>query len=115
MKSAALLLSFLLVPIRGVPAGAAAGPDIVPSGMHGCRFSMTVDPGAFAANLCRRYTVVEGDTLEGTAKRECGDVACVEEIAYRLGWIGAADVRRVAAAMNNRYGDYLVRVLETES
>ena len=42
-------------------------------------------------------------------------VACVEEIAYRLGWIGAADVRRVAAAMNNRYGDYLVRVLETES
>ena len=41
-------------------------------------------------------------------------VACVEEIAYRLGWIGAADVRRVAAAMNNGYGDYLVRILETE-
>jgi glucose-1-phosphate thymidylyltransferase len=42
-------------------------------------------------------------------------VACVEEIAYRLGWITAGDVRRVAAAMNNRYGDYLVRILETES
>ena len=42
-------------------------------------------------------------------------VACVEEIAYRLGWIGAADVRRVAAAMNNGYGAYLVRILETEA
>ena len=42
-------------------------------------------------------------------------VACVEEIAYRLGWIGATEVRRVAAAMNNGYGEYLLRVLETEA
>lgn len=80
MKPAGLLLPFLLVPIAGAPAGLAGAPDIVPSGLQGVAFSMTVDPGAFAANLCRRYTVVSGDTLEAIAKRECGDAACVEEI-----------------------------------
>jgi len=73
MKPAALLIAFLIVPIPAVP-------DVIPSGMHGVRFSMTVDPGAFAANLCRRYKVVAGDTLEGIARRECGDAVCVEEI-----------------------------------
>ena len=34
-------------------------------------------------------------------------VACVEEIAYRLGWIGAADVRRVARERRQR-----VRIVE---
>jgi glucose-1-phosphate thymidylyltransferase len=39
-------------------------------------------------------------------------VACLEEIAYRLGWIGAADVERIAKPMrDNAYGQYLLRVL----
>jgi glucose-1-phosphate thymidylyltransferase len=43
-------------------------------------------------------------------------VACIEEIAYRMGWISAADVTRLAAAMKtNSYGQYLLRVLETEA
>jgi hypothetical protein len=73
MKPATLLLPFLLVPM-------ASPPDVVPSGLRGIHFTLTVDPGAFAANLCRRYTVVAGDTLEAIAKRECGDASCVEEI-----------------------------------
>jgi glucose-1-phosphate thymidylyltransferase len=42
-------------------------------------------------------------------------VACLEEIAYRLGWIGAADVERIAKPMrDNAYGQYLLRVLAGE-
>ncbi len=42
-------------------------------------------------------------------------VACLEEIAYRMGWITAADLARLARAMaSSTYGQYLFRVLETE-
>jgi glucose-1-phosphate thymidylyltransferase len=40
-------------------------------------------------------------------------VACVEEIAYLMGYIGAADVIRIAEVMrNNSYGQYLLRLVE---
>jgi glucose-1-phosphate thymidylyltransferase len=40
-------------------------------------------------------------------------VACVEEIAYLMGYIGAADVVRIAELMrNNSYGQYLLRLVE---
>jgi glucose-1-phosphate thymidylyltransferase len=40
-------------------------------------------------------------------------VACVEEIAYLMGYITAADVIRVAETMrNNSYGQYLLRLVE---
>src|SRR3990172_4541814 len=43
-------------------------------------------------------------------------VACVEEIAYRLGWITAADVARVAKPMkDNAYGQYLFRLVEADT
>ena len=39
-------------------------------------------------------------------------VACLEEIAFRMGWIGAADVERIAKPMrDNAYGQYLRRLL----
>jgi glucose-1-phosphate thymidylyltransferase len=42
-------------------------------------------------------------------------VACVEEIAYRMGYITAADVERIARPMkNNSYGQYLLRLIESE-
>jgi glucose-1-phosphate thymidylyltransferase len=42
-------------------------------------------------------------------------VACLEEIAYRMGWISAADLQRLAASMaSSPYGQYLFRLLETE-
>jgi glucose-1-phosphate thymidylyltransferase len=42
-------------------------------------------------------------------------VACLEEIAYRMGWITAADVERVAKPMrDNAYGQYLLRVVAGE-
>jgi glucose-1-phosphate thymidylyltransferase len=42
-------------------------------------------------------------------------VACLEEIAYRMGYITAADVLRIARPMkNNSYGQYLLRLIESE-
>jgi glucose-1-phosphate thymidylyltransferase len=39
-------------------------------------------------------------------------LACIEEIAYRLGYIDAARVRQIATGMqNNAYGQYLLRML----
>jgi glucose-1-phosphate thymidylyltransferase len=42
-------------------------------------------------------------------------VACLEEIAYRMGWITAADVERIAKPMrDNAYGQYLLRMVAGE-
>jgi glucose-1-phosphate thymidylyltransferase len=42
-------------------------------------------------------------------------VACLEEIAYRMGYITAADLGRLARAMEtSEYGQYLFRVLDLE-
>lgn len=42
-------------------------------------------------------------------------VSCLEEIAYRLGWMTADQVARIAQPMNkNEYGKYLLRMLELE-
>jgi glucose-1-phosphate thymidylyltransferase len=43
-------------------------------------------------------------------------VACIEEIAYRMQYIDAADILRLAEPMkNNSYGQYLMRLLDVES
>jgi glucose-1-phosphate thymidylyltransferase len=43
-------------------------------------------------------------------------VACLEEIAYRMGYIDEDDVRRVAAPMkSNSYGQYLLRMIDQEA
>ncbi|MEK7435937.1 MAG: glucose-1-phosphate thymidylyltransferase RfbA [Pseudomonadota bacterium] len=45
-------------------------------------------------------------------KRQGLKIACVEEIAYRLGYIDAAQLQRLAEPMrNNGYGQYLLSVL----
>src|SRR5262245_29880231 len=42
--------------------------------------------------------------------------ACLEEIAFRMGYIAADDLRRLARAMGtSAYGEYLHRVLDQES
>jgi glucose-1-phosphate thymidylyltransferase len=43
-------------------------------------------------------------------------VACIEEIAYRMGYITVEEAQRLAKAMaSSAYGQYLARVLEQES
>lgn len=50
--------------------------------------------------------------IETIEKRQGLKIACPEEIAYRLGWIDAADVARIAEPLRkNGYGQYLLRML----
>jgi glucose-1-phosphate thymidylyltransferase len=39
-------------------------------------------------------------------------IACLEEIAYTLGYIGRADLLQLAQPMKNEYGDYLRRIAD---
>jgi glucose-1-phosphate thymidylyltransferase len=50
--------------------------------------------------------------IETIERRQGLKVACPEEIAYRQGWISAADVERIAQPMaKNGYGQYLMQML----
>ncbi len=42
-------------------------------------------------------------------------VACVEEVAYNMGFIDASRVRQIAGTMKNSYGEYLLRMLDDEA
>ena len=53
-----------------------------------------------------------GQFIATLEKRQGLKVACPEEIAYRAGWINAAEVEALAAPMlKNSYGQYLMRLL----
>ena len=54
--------------------------------------------------------------IQALQERQGLMVACLEEIAYHLGWITAEDVARIAGPMKmNDYGRYLLRMLEQEA
>jgi glucose-1-phosphate thymidylyltransferase len=49
--------------------------------------------------------------IEAVENRQGLKVSCPEEIAFRLGWIGVAELEALAAPMaKNEYGQYLLRV-----
>ena len=53
--------------------------------------------------------------IQAIEERQGLMVACLEEIAYRMGYIGAADLQRLARAMeSSAYGQYLFRILDHE-
>ncbi len=49
--------------------------------------------------------------IETIEQRQGLKVACPEEIAYRAGWIGGAELERLAGSLRNGYGDYLRDIL----
>ncbi len=54
--------------------------------------------------------------IQAIEERQGLQVACLEEIAWRMGYIGKRDVMRVADSMaNSRYGQYLLRILKQDS
>ncbi len=54
--------------------------------------------------------------IQAIEERQGLQVACLEEIAWRMGYIGRSDVIRMADSMaNSRYGQYLRRILEQDS
>ena len=57
-----------------------------------------------------------GCFIETIEKRQNLKIACVEEIAYRMGYIDAARIRALADPLKKSgYGQYLLRTLEDES
>ncbi|MCO5045677.1 MAG: glucose-1-phosphate thymidylyltransferase RfbA [Kiritimatiellae bacterium] len=54
-----------------------------------------------------------GNFVQTIEERQGLKMACIEEIAYRQGWITAEEVRALAAPLaKNEYGRYLLRMLE---
>ena len=53
--------------------------------------------------------------IQAIEERQGLMVACLEEIAYRMGYISGPDLARLARAMgSSAYGEYLLRILEHE-
>jgi glucose-1-phosphate thymidylyltransferase len=54
--------------------------------------------------------------IQAIEERQGLMVACLEEIAFRMGYIGASDLARLARGMgSSEYGKYLLRVLDHEA
>jgi glucose-1-phosphate thymidylyltransferase len=54
--------------------------------------------------------------IQAIEERQGLQVACLEEIAWRMGYIAKSDVIRIADSMaNSKYGQYLLRLLEQDS
>lgn len=54
--------------------------------------------------------------IQAIEERQGLQVACLEEIAWRMGYIAKSDVIRIADSMaNSKYGQYLLHLLEDES
>jgi glucose-1-phosphate thymidylyltransferase len=54
--------------------------------------------------------------IQAIEERQGLQVACLEEIAWRMGYIGKDDVIRIANSMaKSNYGQYLHRMLEQDS
>jgi len=51
--------------------------------------------------------------IEVIEKRQGLKIACLEDIAYRHGWIDETKMRKVAAPMmKNEYGKYIISVID---
>ena len=56
-----------------------------------------------------------GTFIQTLEKRQGLKIACPEEVAYRSGFIDAAQLRRLAEPLlKSGYGEYLLRVLEEQ-
>ena len=54
-----------------------------------------------------------GSYIATIEKRQGLKVACIEEIAFKLGYIDASQIRTAAKSLkNNGYGDYLLKLVK---
>lgn len=58
-------------------------------------------------------SLIEAATFVATVEKRQGlKISCIEEIAFRMGYIDAAQLRALAGPLNkSEYGKYLLRLL----
>lgn len=60
-------------------------------------------------------TLIDASIFIKTIEERQGlKVGCIEEIAYRMGYINAAQLSRIASTIKTSYGDYLKGILTSE-
>ena len=63
--------------------------------------------------LGRGFAWLDTGTHDSLAKRQGLKIACLEGIAYRMGWISEEKMRALAQPMiKNQYGQYLLKVID---
>jgi glucose-1-phosphate thymidylyltransferase len=56
-----------------------------------------------------------GDFVKSIQHRQGLKIGCIEEIAFRLGYIDADQIRAAAKdLLKNEYGQYLMEIIESE-
>lgn len=56
-----------------------------------------------------------GNFVQSIEERQGLMIACLEEIAYRMGYITADELRRLARDLRGSYGSYLLEILEHDA
>ena len=51
------------------------------------------------------------DFIKTIEKREGKKVSCLEEIAYKYGYIDNEELSKIIKNYNNKYGDYLKKII----
>lgn len=60
-------------------------------------------------------SLIEASTFIKTLEERQGlKIGCIEEIAYKMGYINAKHLKKIAYSMPTSYGDYLKRILKNE-
>ena len=71
------------------------------------------DAGTRAGHRHPRSLLEASQYIATLERRQGLKAACLEEIAFRAGWISAEEVERMAQPMlKNGYGRYLLRILK---
>ncbi|OGT45994.1 MAG: glucose-1-phosphate thymidylyltransferase [Gammaproteobacteria bacterium RIFCSPHIGHO2_12_FULL_38_11] len=79
--------------------------------------AVTLNRGFAWLDTGTHQSLLEASQYVATLEQRQGlKIACPEEIAWRLGYISAEQVEKLAAPLaNNEYGQYLIKIISTET
>jgi glucose-1-phosphate thymidylyltransferase len=100
--------------LRPSPRGELELPDVNRAYLQKGQLSVqTMSRGIAWLDTGTHDSLLEASSFVQTIEKRQGlKVACPEEIAYRAGFIDAAQLQALAADLRSDYGDYLREILE---